>query len=130
MTNAACASFSNAFMANGLTQVSWLNYLPSRRVLVIVMVMTQTLPLAEVKAHLSSVVDGVERSHERVTITRHGQPAAVLVAVDDLAALEDTLELLTDPAAMAEIDEGRRAAAQGKGLDAQAVRARYLDRSR
>ncbi|MST33450.1 type II toxin-antitoxin system prevent-host-death family antitoxin [Acidimicrobiaceae bacterium USS-CC1] len=31
---------------------------------------------------------GVERTHDRVMITRHGRAAAVLISIDDLAALE------------------------------------------
>lgn len=48
-----------------------------------------TLPLAEVKARLSAVVDAVEGAHERVTITRNGRPPSVLISPDDLAALEE-----------------------------------------
>ena len=49
------------------------------------------LPLAEVKAHLSEVVQRVSTQHERVTITVHGRPAAVLISVDDLESLEETI---------------------------------------
>lgn len=84
------------------------------------------MPLAHVKAHLSEVVDRVVTSHDRVVITRHGRPDAVLIAVDDLDALEETLDLLSDPAAMQEIAEARRAAAAGEGIDADEVRRRYL----
>jgi len=94
--------------------------------LVTVMVMSETMPLAQVKAHLSEVVDRVTQSHERVTITRHGRREAVVIAADDLDALEETLELLSDPAAVRDIAEGRAAAAHGEGLDAEAVRRRYL----
>jgi antitoxin YefM len=60
------------------------------------------LPPAEIKAHLSEVVDRVEQQHERVVLTRNGRPAAVIMSPDDLEALEDTLELLSDPHALAE----------------------------
>ena len=33
----------------------------------------------------------------------NGRPAAVLLAYDDLAALEETLDVLSDPAALADI---------------------------
>jgi len=88
--------------------------------------MSDSMPLAQVKAHLSEVVDRVTASHERVVITRHGRREAVLMAVEDLEALEDTLDLLGDPAAMRDIADGRAAAAHGEGLDASAVRERYL----
>lgn len=60
-----------------------------------------TVPLAEVKAHLSELVSRVAGHHERVTVTVHGRPSAVLVAVDDLEALEETIAVLTDATAMA-----------------------------
>jgi prevent-host-death family protein len=49
--------------------------------------MTDTMPLAKVKAHLSEVVDRVIASHERVNLTRHGHREAVVIAADDLDAL-------------------------------------------
>ena len=62
-----------------------------------ILVMSDTLPLAEVKAKLSEMVDRVEHQHDRITVTRNGRPAAVLVSPDDLASLEDTLDLLSNP---------------------------------
>jgi len=55
-----------------------------------------TLPLGEVKTHLSELVGRVHAHHERVTVTVHGHPSAVLVAVEDLEQLEATLEILRD----------------------------------
>ncbi len=37
------------------------------------------MALKDVKDHLSEVVDQVEREHDRVVITKHGRPAAVVV---------------------------------------------------
>ena len=91
------------------------------------MVMTRTLPLAEIKAHLSEIVDEVEEQHERVTLTRNGRPAALLISPDDLEALEDTLEVLADPQARAEIERARAQIASGDGIDADELRAKYLD---
>lgn len=91
------------------------------------MVMSRTLPLAEIKAHLSEIVDEVEEQHERVTLTRNGRPAAVLISPDDLEALEDTLEVLADPQARAEIERARAQIASGDGIDADELRAKYLD---
>ena len=52
------------------------------------------MALKDVKNRLSEVVDQVEREHDRVVITKHGRPAAVVVSVDDLASLEETLEIM------------------------------------
>src|SRR5450759_5190960 len=69
-----------------------------------IMVMTTT-SLANVKARLSAFVDSVHDTHERVTITRNGEPAAVLISPDDLESLEETIAILSDPQAMADIRE-------------------------
>jgi PHD/YefM family antitoxin component YafN of YafNO toxin-antitoxin module len=44
---------------------------------------------------------------------------------EDLASLEDTLELLSDPEARAEIEAGRQDIAQGRTVTAEDLRARY-----
>lgn len=74
-----------------------------------ILVMTKVLPLTEVKARLSEMIDEIATTHERVTVTRNGRPVAVLVSTDDLETIEETLALLSDPAAMREIEEGRAA---------------------
>lgn len=51
------------------------------------------MALKDVKDHLSEVVDQVEREHERVVITKHGRPAAVVVSIDDLESIEETLDV-------------------------------------
>ena len=48
-------------------------------------------PLGEARGHLSEHVADVERTHNRVTITRYGQPVAVLISADELASLEERL---------------------------------------
>ena len=79
----------------------------------IILVMSRTLPLSEVKAKLSEVVDEVVTTQERVTVTRNGRPVAVLLSTDDLEAIEETLTILSDPAAMREIEQGRAAIDSG-----------------
>ena len=61
--------------------------------------------LREVRDHFSEVVDRVEREHERVTVTRNGHAAAVILSPDDLAQLEETLDVLSDPDALADTVE-------------------------
>jgi antitoxin YefM len=69
-----------------------------------ILVMSETLPLSSVKAHLSEPVDRVEGEHERVVVTRNGRPAAVLISHEDLEGLE-TLAALSDPEFMLQIRE-------------------------
>ncbi len=51
----------------------------------------KTTSLADVRTQLSRYVEDVVRTHERVTITRNGRPAAVLISAEELDALEETL---------------------------------------
>jgi len=73
------------------------------------MTMTETLSLAEVKAHLSELVRRVSSQHDRVTVTVHGRPSAVLLSPDDLDALEETIAVLSDAELLAAHREGRAA---------------------
>ena len=61
------------------------------------------MPLKDVKNHLSEVVDKVEREHDRVIITKHGRPAAVVVSIDDLESLEETLDIMGRPRLLAQV---------------------------
>lgn len=75
-----------------------------------------TEPLRAIRDHLSEVVDRVEHQHERVIITRNGRDAAVLISPEDLGQLEETLSVLSDPEALADIREADAAYAQGDVL--------------
>ena len=78
---------------------------PPRPILATLVAMTVegSMALKDVKDHLSEVVDQVEREHDRVVITKHGRPAAVVVSVDDLASLEETLDIAGRPQLMRQI---------------------------
>ena len=83
--------------------------------------MTSAEPLRSVRDHLSEVVDRVERQHERVIITRNGHDAAVVISTEDLAQLEETIAVLSDPDALQDIREADAAYASGdvvRGVDA------------
>jgi len=74
------------------------------------------LPLAEVKNRLSEVVERLEREHGRVVITKHGRPAVVMLSIDDLDSLEETLEILSDPSLLADIREAEQERATGQAV--------------
>ncbi len=74
----------------------------------------EQLPLADVKNRLSEVVERLEREHGRVVITKHGRPAAVVVSVEDLESLEETLEVLGDHTLVGKIQKAMSEIAAGK----------------
>jgi len=84
------------------------------RVLTRILVMAETMSLADVKARFSEVVDRVERQQDRVVVTRNGKPAAVLISPDDLESLEETLAVMSDRSMAAQIRESQRAVAAGE----------------
>lgn len=87
-----------------------------------------TTSLANVKARLSAYVDSVNGTHERVTITRNGEPAAVLISPDDLASLEETIAVLSDPATMAALREGQADVAAGNVIAGAEFLAEWRER--
>lgn len=89
----------------------------------IILVMSETLPLSTVKARFSELVDRVAREQDRVTVTRKGRPAAVLVSPEDLASLEETLAVLSDHSSWTR-------SARATTISAEASRALRWTRSR
>lgn len=92
--------------------------MPSTPSLAILLAMSGTdhLPLADVKNRLSEVVERLEREHGRVVITKHGRPAVVMLSIEDLESLEETLEILSNPALLAQIREADSEVAAGKAV--------------
>ncbi len=77
--------------------------------------MLTSIPLAEVKAHLSELVGRVGGQHERVLVTVHGAPSAVLMAPADLESLEETIAILSDRDVMQRLDASEAELTAGLG---------------
>lgn len=87
--------------------------------MVILVTMSDTLSLADAKAHLSELVSRVDRQHDRVTVTVHGRPSAILLSLDDLEALEETIAVLSDDAAVRQMAASDAELARGEGESEQ-----------
>jgi len=87
-----------------------------------------SVPIGKAKARLSEYIADVERTHERVLITRRGHPAAVLISPEDLAALEETVGILTTTGAPEAIAEGLADLDAGRIADNDVLRARHSSR--
>ncbi|MBX7269968.1 type II toxin-antitoxin system Phd/YefM family antitoxin [Micromonospora sp. Llam7] len=87
-----------------------------------------TLPLGEVKTRLSELVGRVHDHHERVTVTVHGRPSAVLVSVEDLERLEETVAVLGDAGTLRRLVDSDAELARGEEVSAdqlaETIRAR------
>ena len=75
--------------------------------------MSQTLPISEVKARLPELVTGVEEREEEIVVTRKGKPAAVLINFAEYERLKETLDVLSDPDLMRQIQKSRQFYAEG-----------------
>lgn len=89
----------------------------------------QTLPLSEVKARLSEIADEVDRTHDRVHVTRNGHEFVVLMSAEDLESLEATIELLSDQEALADLREAERDVA-ANNVVSSAEMAQLMDQRR
>jgi antitoxin YefM len=89
--------------------------------LVILVTMTEISSLAETKAHLSELVARVGEQHERITVTVHGRPAAVILAVDDLESLEETIAVLSDSPALRALSEADAELVRGEREDQESL---------
>ena len=79
------------------------------------MTIADQMALKDVKNRLSEVVDQVEREHGRVVITKHGRPAAVVVSIDDLESLEETLTIMSKPRLVTQLRDSLAELQQDKG---------------
>lgn len=84
-----------------------------------------TLPLTEAKAKLNELIDSAVNTHERVTITRHGRPAAVLISVEDLESIEETLYWQAQPGARDAAGQAQDERGRDELWDEASVRRRY-----
>jgi antitoxin YefM len=82
-----------------------------------------TMPLSEVKAHLSEIAEEVAATHERVRITKNGRDYVVLLSAEDLEGIEATLELLSDPESQRRVERAEQDIARGDVLAEEEVRA-------
>lgn len=78
--------------------------------------MSEVLPFSDVKARLSELADRVEVEHDRIMVTRNGRPSFVLMSLDDLESLEETLEIVRDDELMQSLRRSRQEAARGQRM--------------
>jgi len=89
------------------------------------------LRLAEVRERLPELVAAVEAHRGRVTVTRDGRAAAVLIAAAELRALEETVAVLADSALAEALATAQRQVAAGQvvcGMELVEAMGRRADR--
>jgi prevent-host-death family protein len=89
-----------------------------------------TLSLADVKAHLSELVNRVQSEHDRVTVTVHGKPSAVLISQEELESLQETIAVLSDQPLVQQLLASESEIAQGQGETLEELTAAMQERKR
>ncbi len=73
---------------------------------------------------MSEIVESVDRTHERITLTKNGRAVVMIVSVEDWESMEETLGVLSDPETMRRINEAEQEIDLGiKGTSVAEVRA-------
>lgn len=85
----------------------------------------RTIPLSEAKDKLSSLVDEADRTHEIIQITRHGHPTAVLMSVDDLESLQETIHWLSQPGIREDLEQARRDITESRTVSGDDLRREF-----
>ncbi|MHB8287794.1 MAG: type II toxin-antitoxin system Phd/YefM family antitoxin [Acidimicrobiales bacterium] len=63
--------------------------------------------MADTRNRLSELVTYVEKTHARVTITKHGHPAVVLISPENLHEMDEALDVVFDLQALTAIRQAK-----------------------
>ena len=84
--------------------------------------MAKILSISEAKMKLAELVAGLAAGEEEVIITRNGRPAAILMAPEAYEGLQETMSILSNPEAVAQIRRAQAYFATGqRGLSLDEV---------
>lgn len=85
----------------------------------------QILPISKAKDRLSELVDAASVTHEQVTITKNGSPAAVLVGVDEWESIQETLFWLSQPDVRESLTSARADVTEGDVFTEEQIRSEF-----
>lgn len=83
------------------------------------------ITLKELRPKLPRVMERVDSRLDRYVISRHGNPVAVLLALDDFESLVETLNEVEDRENLRRIRKGLKEAKRGRTVSWKAVKAKY-----
>jgi prevent-host-death family protein len=87
--------------------------------------MTRTIPLAEAKKNLSSLIKDVEEKYDRFTITKNGIDKAVILSTEEFEGFMETLDILSDKEEREAIARAKEQVKTGRTISLSAVKERY-----
>lgn len=78
--------------------------------------MVNIISISNAREKLPTLVDKVSEGLERFLITVNNQPKAVMLSLEELESLEETLEIMAIPGATKSIKKGLNEAKMGRGI--------------
>ena len=85
----------------------------------------KTMSISAAKAKLHELVDDAARTHEHITFTKNGSPAAVLISADEWESIQETLFWQSQPSIHENIAQAEQDIVTGNTVNADNLRARY-----
>ena len=81
--------------------------------------MAQELPITEARARLTQIANDLVDSQDTVTVTNRGKPMMTLIGYEMYESIMESLEIMGDPALMAQLRQSLQEARSGDviGLD-------------
>ncbi|MGH3764543.1 MAG: type II toxin-antitoxin system Phd/YefM family antitoxin [Pseudonocardiaceae bacterium] len=84
--------------------------------------MSETITVTDAKARLSELVAAVASTQDHIEITRNGEPASILVSRAEMAALRESIAILSDPLAVEDIGQAEQDVLAGRTVNAEELR--------
>jgi antitoxin YefM len=72
------------------------------------------MSLKELRPALPKVVKQIDGKMDRYIVTKRGKPVLVMLSIEDYESLLETIEILTDPKAIAGIRKGEEDVKKGR----------------
>ncbi len=76
--------------------------------------MITTLSLKELRPELPRVIARIDGKLDRYIVTKRGKPVIVMLGIEDYESLMETLDILADPKAMADLRKGEEDIRKGR----------------
>lgn len=83
------------------------------------------ITLKELRPKLPQVIHRLDSRLDRYIVSRHGNPVAILMALDDFESLIETLNETEDKENLRKIRKGLQEAKKGRTVSWKAVKSKY-----
>jgi prevent-host-death family protein len=87
--------------------------------------MTKTIPLADAKKNLSSLVKDVEEKYDRFTVTRNGVDKAVILSSEEFEGLMETLDVLSSREEREAVARAKEQVKRGETISLEGVKQKH-----